>query len=359
MELLGRQRLSVHGSLRWSILFLGIVLAASASAQQQPQSPSHPVDGDIPVMRVTSQYVMLDVLVGSKKSGNPIGDLEAKDFVIEEDGKPQAVTYCSHDRLPLSVVFLFDLTESVQPILKPLAEGALEVLGHLKPQDQVSIMVFSSHTEVLQDFTTDHALAAAAIGKASEMKSKEGTFIHEDMYEAVEQALKATPADSRRVMVWLTDGTANFTNAATRKMVGKEAPRRLHTKTEAMDSLMHSGVVVAALIDRSAMTDTIVFAADLNPLTMMFGARLGDINRYADITGGPVLKTTKKEIAAKLGQLIDELRSRYTIGYKPSDQKPAGTFSKVRVTLSPEVYKARTDLRKPEVFVRSRSGYYR
>jgi len=85
-----------------------------------------------------------------------------------------------HDQLPLSVVFLFDLAETVRPTLKPLAQGAYEMLGHLKPQDEVSIMVFSSHTELLQGFTTDRALASAAIARASEMKSTEGTFIHED-----------------------------------------------------------------------------------------------------------------------------------------------------------------------------------
>ena len=73
---------------------------------------------------------------------------------------PQNISYFAHDRLPLSVVFLFDLTETVQPILKPLAEGARNILSHLRPQDEVSVMVFSSHTELLKDFTTDRTLAA-------------------------------------------------------------------------------------------------------------------------------------------------------------------------------------------------------
>ena len=130
--------------------------------------------------------------------------------------------------------------------------GAYEMLGHLKPQDEVSIMKFSSHTELLQDFTTDRALASAAIEKASEMKSKEGTFIHEDMYEAIDQAMKSAVPESRRVLVWLTDGTANFVNSLTQKTIGKQAPARLHTKEETTTKLLHSGVVVAVLIDGSA-----------------------------------------------------------------------------------------------------------
>jgi glycerate kinase len=64
------------------------------------------------------------------------------------------------------------------------------------------------------------------------MKSKEGTFIHEDMYEAIDQAMKSTVPESRRVLVWLTDGAANFENSLTQKTIGKQAPARLHTKEE-------------------------------------------------------------------------------------------------------------------------------
>ena len=260
----------------------------------------------------------------------------------------------------MSVVFLFDLTDTVRPILKPLAQGALEILGHLKPQDQVAVMVFSSHTQLLQDFTLDHSLAAAAVDRASGMKTGEGTFIYEDMYEAVGQALKSTVPNSRRVLVWFTDGTANFENSLTQKTIGKEAPERLHTKQEATVRLLQSDAVVAALIDRSAATDAVIAAMDVNPLTLMFvGARTGDISRYAEITGGPVLRTTKTEAKARLAQLIDELRARYTIGYEPSAPKPRGSFCKIRVTLSSDLFKEHAELKKSNLAVRAKRGYYR
>jgi hypothetical protein len=55
--------------------------------------------------------------------------LEAKDFQVAEDGNPQRISCFSHDQLPLSVVFLFDLTDTVRPTLKPLTHGAYEMLG--------------------------------------------------------------------------------------------------------------------------------------------------------------------------------------------------------------------------------------
>lgn len=342
-----------------SVLIACLVLAGPMVARQSTQPPAGQGEVATPVIRVSSQLVVLDVLVKNKKTGAPIDKLEQKDFMVEEDGQPQQISSFSRDVLPLSVVFLFDLTDTVRPVLKPLAEGAFEILGHLKPQDQVAIMVFSSHTGLLQDFTTDRGLAAAAIEKASNMKSDEGTFIHEDMYEAVEEALRAKPVESRRVLVWLTDGTANVENSFTQKIIGQEAPAQLHTKEESTTKLMQSDVVVAALIERSAATDAVIVAADVTPFALIGGARVGDIDHYAEMTGGPVLKTNKSQVAARLGELIDELRARYTLGYVPSGAKPPGTFCKTEVKLLPATFKERPELRKSNVVVRTRRGYYR
>ena len=342
-----------------TILYLCLIFPWSALAQNDPQAASSSRDAETPVIQVSSQFVVLDALVQNKKTGNLISNLEAGDFHVTEDGHPQNISYFSHDQLPLSVVFLFDLTETVQPALKPLARGAYEMLGHLKPQDEVSIMVFSSHTELLQGFTTDRALASAAMDKASEMKSTDGTFIHEDMYEAIDQALTSTVRESRRVLVFLTDGTANFENSLTQKAIGQQAPAHLHTKEEATTRLLQSGVAVAALIDRSARTDAFIAMADISPLSFIAGGRIGDVDKYADITGGPVLKSDKKEVAARLSELIDQLRGRYTLGYKPSTSKPAGSFCKLRVTLTPAAYRERGSAREQNFLVRSKRGYYR
>jgi VWFA-related protein len=227
------------------------------------------------------------------------------------------------------------------------------ILGHLKPQDEVAIMIFSSHTELLQDFTTDRSLAANAIDKASTMKSEDGTFIHESMYEALDQAMKSTTPESRRVLVWLTDGSSNLENESTRKIMGRHAPKRLHTKNEAVDKLMHSGVAVSALITRSAMTDLLLSSS------FVFGTHMGEVNTYADMTGGPVLKSGKSDTAAKLSELIDELRGRYTLGYRPSATRGPGTFCNLQLRLTASALADHPGLSAKETVVRAERGYYR
>jgi Ca-activated chloride channel family protein len=335
----------------WLLVFLSSYLHSPQPAPDLPEST--------PVFHLSTNLVVLDALVETRKTEEAVGSLDRADFQLTEDGVPQTITYFSHDKLPLSVVFLFDLTDTVRPALKPLAEGAREVLDHLKPQDQTAVMVFSSHTELLQPFTADRSLAAGAIEKASEMKSDDGTFIHESMFEAVDEAMKSTAPGTRRVLIWLTDGTANFENSFTQRSIGKQAPALLHTKEEATDKLLRSEVVVSALIQRTASTDALVVAANANPFFLMFGARTGDIWKYADETGGPVLNTTKQEVAARLAMLIDQIRDRYTLGYKPSVAKPAGTFCKIQLQLAPGVFDREAHLKKGNLVVRTRLGYYR
>jgi VWFA-related protein len=331
--------------VRWLFCAM-LLLPPSALAESSPD--------DVTTLKVSTQLVLLDASVATKKTGKAIGDLNLGDFALQEDGVAQPLTYLSQDRLPLSIVFMFDLTDTVQPVLKSLASGTREVLSHLKPEDEVAVMGFSSRTILLQDFTTDRLLATAAVTKAADMKDEDGTFIHEDMYEAIDQAFKSTIPQSRRILVWLTDGSANLQNGFTQKIIGRHSPERLHSREEATDKLARSGVVTSALIERSAGGE-----ATIAMFYLVGGAHMGDINRYADMTGGPVLKTSKPEVAARLGELIDELRRRETLGYKPIRAKPAGTYCQLKLQLSPAFFSRHPEIKRNEVVIRTKRGYYR
>ena len=316
------------------------------------QSPESPPETAETTIRVDTQLVLLDAMVEEKKTGRTLDTLSVKDFQLSEDGTPQTITYFSRDQLPLSVVLLFDMTETVHAAMKPLAQAALEILGHLKREDEVAVMTFSSRADLMQGFTTNRQLAAEAIKTASWMADVEGTFLDEDMYEAVEQVRKAKQG-SRRVLVWLTDGTANQENASTRASIGQHAPAHLHSQTEAMYSLLQSGAVVSVLIDRTAETNRAILSAGLS------GTRVGDFEQYARATGGPVLNTTSKDAPERLAMLIDLIRARYTLGYRPNHAGSANKFCKLSLHLSADALREHPELRKRDLVVLTKSGYYR
>ena len=86
---------------------------------------------------------------------------------------------------------------------------------------------------------------------------------------------------------------------------------------------------------------------------------MGDIDEYARATGGPVLSTGTKEVPENLALLIDRVRARYTLGYKPIAGESHGKFCKLSLRVSPEFLSEHPEVRKQGVVVMTRSGYYR
>ncbi|HYL73456.1 MAG TPA: VWA domain-containing protein [Bryobacteraceae bacterium] len=302
------------------------------------------VSGQDAVFRVTTDLVVVDAQVVSKKTGRTVGALDRRDFEVYEDGVKQDISFFSQNELPLSIVFLFDLTESVQPVLKPLAAGALEALGHLKPEDETAVMVYSASAQLLQDFTADRALTVAAIQKASEMTSDQEAYFNEGLYQAAMQSDRAKNPSSRRVILWLTDNVPNIPS------------NRQHSEAEAFHKLFETGTVVSSLLERSAMSDVFLVLYQKNP---MFGLSRrhnppGDVHKYADQTGGQVMKSGKAEVATKLAELIDQIRTRYSLGYRPSAGQPPGKFCEIKLKVTPEV-----ERREGKALVKAKRGYYR
>ncbi|HEY6393019.1 MAG TPA: VWA domain-containing protein [Bryobacteraceae bacterium] len=308
-----------------------------------------------PIIRVTVDLVVVDAQVVHKKTGRPVGALKREDFELSEDGVRQEIVSFSQDRLPLSIVFLFDLTDSVRPVLKPLANGALAALKHLKPEDETAVMVYAASAKLLQDFTTDRALTVAAIEKASEMDSDEPAFFNEGVFQAAAQAAKAKNPTSRRVIVWLTDNVPNVPSdrRGNRKSVSVD---HLHTEIDTLQELLETGTVVSSLLESSAMSHTMSVLYTKNPIFAAGRKHYppGDVYKYAEQTGGQVMKSGKEEVAAKLADLIDRIRTRYSLGYRASVDQPPGKFCEIKLQVSKDVMK-----REGQVLVKAKRGYYR
>jgi VWFA-related protein len=308
-----------------------------------------------PVFRTTSELVLLDVQVVHNKTKTANGALQAKDFQIAEDGAPQEIAYFDRDRLPLSIVFLFDLTPSVHGVLRRLAGGAQAALAHLKAEDEVAVITYAASANVIGDLTTDRQTTAAAIARAATMKADEAAFFNEAVYQAVATLEKSHNPSSRRVIVWLTDNLPNAPSPSNVARYGKSlAGGRPHTEQEAIRALQEAGTVVTPMLLKDPL------AMPWAELAMAFEASdrkrdpAGDARKYAELTGGLAVPMRGKNVEERLAEVLDELRSRYTIGYHPAESKPAGTFCKVHVALSPQA-----PIRPQDWNVLTRAGYYR
>lgn len=334
-----------------AILCVALGLAPGAFAQGSVQAAT------VPRLKVNAELVLVDAQVLEKKSGQPVESLGRGDFQVYEDGVEQRVSFLSRDEMPLSVVFLFDLTDSVRPVLGPLAQGALEALGHLKPEDEVAVMVYAASAKLLQGFTRDRSLAAAAIERSSRMKSKEAAFFNEGIFQAARETGNAPDAHSRRVIIWLTDNVPNIPSEDIQRKYGKSVTEgALHTEKDALRELFETDGTVCVILDRSEMSDEMeaIHSDDAEQFFMRRRYPPGDVNHYADETGGIVVGSSKKDVSVKLGGLIDAIRARYTLGYAPTVREPAGKFCRIKVRLASEVMQ-----REGKLIVRATQGYYR
>ena len=310
---------------------------------------------DAAVFRTTSQLVLLDVQVLQAKTKTSTGGLEAKDFEVYENGARQEISVFGRERFPLSIVLLFDLSPSVRGVLRRLADSAQIALQHLRPEDEVAVMAYSASAQLVDGFTTNRRSTVNAIGRAAAMKSGEAAFFNEAVFQATRQLDQSRTPDSRRVILWLTDNFPDAPSAFMRSHFGKSLKGiPPHSEAEALRALHESGTVVTALLlkDPLAMTWAEALYAAEAPARLKYPA--GNAHQYAEITGGVSPGLRGRNVEERLAEAIDGLRSRYTIGYRPKDTKPAGTFCPIRVALA-----SGAPIRPKEWKVLVRQGYYR
>src|SRR5215475_1116429 len=190
---------SIFRQLLCLALFSLLSLPAFAQTEGQQQE----------TIKIKTDLVVLDTLVTDKKTREVIRNLTLQDFELFEDDAKQQIEHFSQDKLPLSVVLLLDISPSVHPVIEEVRKGALQTLEHLKPEDEVALMVFAGATELIQDFTKDRKLLADKVGLVLTHDGA-GTRIHEAVGKAARQFKSATIPISRRVVIVITDNQGSM-----------------------------------------------------------------------------------------------------------------------------------------------------
>jgi Ca-activated chloride channel homolog len=313
-----------------AILFLLSANAANSLAQETAEQ----------TLKLSTDLVTFDAQVLTKKTGRPVGNLSKEDFSLFEDGVRQDITHFSQDRLPLSVLLLIDTSGSVWDFMSDVRDRTIVALNQLKESDEVAVMGTASKTAVIQNFTKDRALIADKIAGIEEKSlGSDGILLHEALFQAATHLQKAANPASRRVIIVVTD------NISTQK-IGQG-----HSEREALDELFEAGSVVCGL-NISNLNATVL---RLDPFYYAVKGLLfrGDINTYAEKTGGIILKTKKDNVESRLAELISQLRTRYAIGYVSSNTSKNGKYRKIKLGLSQEVEK-----REGKLDIIARRGYY-
>jgi VWFA-related protein len=287
-------------------------------------------------LKLSTQLVVVDAQILNKKTGLPVRGLTERDFVVYEDGVRQQLTHFSQDSLPLSIVLLLDVSGSVVPTITSVQESGLKALNQLKPGDEVAVMAFGVWATVLQEFTKDRQQIAERVGAIERMGPwiREGTYIDEAIYESAKQFIHASIPDSRRIIIIVTD---NLTN---------QPPTLGHSEGESLKQVHGAGASVCGLVVGD-------FNAAVNEYRKKGLVLKDSIGSYIAESGGIRSQVDKDDVTMKLAGLIERLRSRYSLGYTPTNEKRDGRFRNISVKVS-----SQAEHRERGMTVVARKGYY-
>src|SRR4029453_431410 len=110
------------------VLLFGVVgVFLLRSADQEPVFRS-----DVALVRVDAQVI--------DRGGRAITGLHPEDFVLLENGQKQEIRNFSNEEMPADVLFLLDVSGSMQPHIQRLATAADQALRVLGKDDRVAIM---------------------------------------------------------------------------------------------------------------------------------------------------------------------------------------------------------------------------
>ncbi len=178
----------------------GVVMLAAAcvtllSAQEPPAGQGFSFRSNTDLINVT--------VTVTDANGRFVPGLTRDDFVVYEDGKPQAVQQFDADRVPVSLGIALDTSGSMAGEKILSAEAALNrfLFDLLGKQDEVFLYRFDSRPELIQGWTSDRAAVSRALGAIS---PRGGTAMFDTVIEAIPLAQKGT--ERKKALIVISDG---------------------------------------------------------------------------------------------------------------------------------------------------------
>jgi VWFA-related protein len=309
-------------------------LALWAQEAQKPAPAQQPdQQEDVPLFRTGVDVVSVFFTV--KKGNGLVPNLKKDDFTIAEDGKPQKIKYFSSEtNLPLTLGMLLDTSGSMQAVLPAEKEvGAAFVREVLREKDLAFLINFDVNVELMQDMTSSSRDIARAMQTAKintgggggygvpgigqgpiPIGRMRGTALYDAVYLASREKLSSEVG--RKAMIILTDGYDTGSKVNLRDAI--EAAQR-------SDSMCYVLLVSDPAMPRND--------GDMKKLTEETGGRLIDVGHRAD------------KMKEAFDRISEELRSQYSLGYTPTNEKKDNTFRRV-------------EIKTPAGKVQARKGYY-
>jgi len=290
----------------------------SQPAQDGSQSAAPQDDSGVFVFKKQVEEVVLHAVVVDTKM-RLITNLDKSAFTVMENGKPQPITSFRQEDVPVDLGIVIDNSGSMREKRDQVNKAALNLVRSSNPQDQVFVVNFNDEFYLDQDFTSDINKLRLALEK---VESRGGTALYDALVASWSDYLKKDVRLPKKILFVVTDGEDNAS--------------------------------------RSTLEETVKHLSEENGPTVYAIGLLGEekerrarraLQTLAERTGGiAFLPRTLGEVDDISRTVAHDIRSQYTIGYKPTTPKSVGGYRAIQV----EAQKKGDG----KLTVRTRTGYY-
>ena len=312
-----------------------------------------------------------------------VNNLSKDDFLLEQDAKPQSITYFANESdLPLTLGLLVDTSLSQRRVLDQELTASRSFFDHVlrEDKDKAFVIHFDREVELLQDLTSSRQKLQAAIdqihvpqlsrassgsgsstggypgggdhGRGGHSHGGAGTLLYDAVYLASDELMKKQ--QGRKALIVLTDG------------VDRGSKESL---AEAIETAQRADTLVYCILfaDKEGYGGGSGGFGGPHMGGMGGGYPGGGhgggyprrteesrpdgkkvLEEMAKSSGARFFEVTKKEPLDKIYSEIDaELRNQYVLGYTP--EKPDAT---------PGYHKLHLSVKQKDLTVQTRDGFY-
>ena len=310
----------------------GVTLVMVASLMSAVVRGQEPVD----TIRVDSDLVDLKVSVVSLTPKQKASVLSQSDFLVLENGAQQEISFFATADAPFDLVLLLDLSGSTSEKINLIRKSSKRFVDAARPKDRIAVVTFTDVARVVSDLSHDRDALKKAIDKIE--KPVSGTNFWDALRFTAESILNLKQSSNRRAVVVMTDGVDN----ALPDVFG---PGSLTPFEELLEIVRRTDVMVFPIY-----LDTEIEEAKKRrtPREAYLIARR-QLRQLAEASGTVLYSASElKHLDKVYEQVIHDLGTVYSIGYRPTNEAKDGTWRAVAVKVPSH----------QELIARTKSGYF-
>jgi len=287
-------------------------------------------------IRIDADLVNLNVSVFNRNVRQPTAALKKSDFAVFENGARQQISFFASAETPFDLVLLLDLSGSTADKISLIRKSSKRFVDAARPSDRIAIVTFTADIQVVSRLSSDHDALKKSIDHME--KPHGGTNFWDALRFVLEHVLGQSRAEHRRsAVVVMTDGVDN----ALPDVFGEGS---VTTFEELIEIVRRSDAIVLPIY-----LDTEKEANQHGTPASAYALARQQLVMLASESGNVVYQARKlKDLEGAYDQVIRDLSTVYSIGYRPETRQRDGAWRAVTVEL----------IGHPELAPRSKRGYY-